>query len=178
MGVPVIVPVVVTEGVRSRTGREGSEVVESAASSRFFRADFKFCTSTPESTRFGGGDDRDGGVSLGFGGRTTIERRSHRYCSFSGIAFAMIGSLFCVLNDLDFAIAGFAMMGLGATGELSSFSFLGEKNWRIASLTVLMDFPRFDLFVLFVTGVAISAESYSMVSTCVASEEVGTAFQR
>lgn len=123
---PVIVTLVAIEGVLSRTGRAGSEVVDRAASSRFFSADFKFATSTPESIRFGGGEGRDGG-SAAFGGLTTIDRRLQRCCSFSGIAFARTGSLFLLRIDFDFAMAGFARVGLGGTGGASSFSFFDEN---------------------------------------------------
>lgn len=181
---PVIVTLVITDGVRSRTGSDGSEVVDSAASSRFFNADFKLWTSTPESILFGGSVGRDEG-STDFGGRTTIDKRLQRCCSFSGISLVKFDSLFRARIDLDFVIAGFASVGLamsvdfgGTGGGASSFSFFEENSDRMTILMLTIDLLLFNDFPLLACCTTGSSMSYSIVSTCVASDEVGTVLYR
>lgn len=155
MGVPVIVMLVATDGVRWRVGIDGRDMVESSRL-LFLSADLRLCTSTPESLRFGVGTTFGGSIDLG--GRTTIDRRLHKCCSLSGMAVARTGSLFRDLIDRDLVMAGlvtacFGVVGLvvvdlvsmdlAGSGGTSSLSFFAEKIFRIIVRIFCMDLVRF-----------------------------------
>lgn len=137
-GGPVMVMVVVSDEVRACVGKEGREDVDREEISRLLlaKASFILRMSTPESIRLGMTESLVG-VSIGFGGRTTMDRRFHRCVSFSEMFFNTMGSLLLVLKDFDFTMAGL----VGAVVRRRSLSFL-EKICRTIALRLAIDCLR------------------------------------
>lgn len=119
-------------------GRAGRDTVERSRWLLLLAITFpRLWMSTPESDRFaivGGGSE----VAVFLGGRTTTERRFHRWVSFSEMFLSTIGSLLVVLDDLDFARAGL----VGGEGRGASISFLGKMD-RMMALMLAIDVLRF-----------------------------------